>query len=100
MAGVQDEAIGLIPFAYESITVADTAIGGTAGTYAHATRAEMTLETEQIRVRVDGTAPASDEGHLVEVGDAIILDSAAQIANFKAIRTGASSGTLKVTYFH
>ena len=85
---------------YESITVADSAIGGTSATYLTATRAEMTLETAQIRIRVDGTDPTSSEGHLVEVGDVIVLTSASQISNFKAIRTGASSGVLKVTYYN
>ena len=91
---------GLAPFAYESITVANSAIGLTSGTYSDATRAEMTLETAQIRFRMDGTNPTSSEGHLVEVGDTITLDSAAQIADFLAIRTGSTSGVLKVTYFH
>lgn len=84
--------------AYETKTVADSAVSLTSGTYGDATKAEMTLESGQIRVRKDGTAPASDEGHLVEVGDTIILESAADIANFKAIRTGAVSGVLKVSY--
>ena len=96
--GVQDEAIGLIPFAYESKTIAATAVGLTSGTYGDATRAEMTLETAQIRIRSDGTAPTSSEGRLVEVGDTIILRSAAQIAAFEAIRTG-ESGVLKIEYF-
>jgi hypothetical protein len=84
--------------AYESVTVADSAIGLTSGTYGDATKAEMTLESGQIRVRKDGTNPASDEGHLVEIGDTIILKSAADIASFKAIRTGSVSGVLKVSY--
>jgi hypothetical protein len=88
------------PFAYESKTIADSAVGLTAGTYDDAVRAEATLETAQIRIRSDGTAPTSSEGRLVEVGDDIILKSAAQIAAFKAIRTGAVSGVLKVEYFH
>jgi len=91
---------GLTPFDYESVTVEDSAIGLTSATYLDATRAEMTLETAQIRYRVDGTNPTSSEGHPVYVSDVIILDSAAQIAGFKAIRTGATSGVLKVTYFH
>ncbi len=91
---------GSTPFAYESKTIAATAVGCTAGTYGDATRAEMTLETAQIRYRIDGTSPTASEGHLVEVGDLIILKSAAQIANFEAIRTGGVSGVLKCTYFH
>jgi len=91
---------GSTPFDYESVTVEDSAIGLTSATYLDATRAEMTLETAQIRFRADGTNPTSSEGHPVYVGDVIILDSAAQIAGFKAIRTGTTSGVLKVTYFH
>jgi len=92
--------IGLTPFDYESITVADSAIGLTAAKYLDAEHAEITLETAQIRFRLDGTDPTSSEGHLVEVGDVITLNSAAQIAIFRAIRTGSTSGVLKVTYFH
>jgi len=91
---------GSTPFAYESVTVADSAIGLTAGTYGDATYAEITLETAQIRIRDDGTDPTSSEGHLVEISDVIVLRSAAQIANFNAIRTGSVSGVLKATYFH
>ena len=84
--------------AYESVTVADSAIGLTSGTYGDATKAEMTLETAQIRVRKDGSDPTSSEGHVVEIGDVIVLNSAADLATFKAIRTGAVSGVLKITY--
>ena len=92
--------IGLTPLDHEELTVADSAIGLTSATYLDATRAEMTLETAQIRIWVDGTDPTASEGHLVEVGDIIILNSVAQIAGFKAIRTGGTSGVLKATYFH
>lgn len=83
---------------YESVTVADSAIGLTSGTYGDATKAEMTLETAQIRVRKDGSDPTSSEGHIVEIGDVIVLNSAADLATFKAIRTGSTSGVLKITY--
>lgn len=84
--------------AYESITVAASAVGLTSATYGTSTKAEMTLETGQIRVRKDGTNPTSAEGHIVEVGDIIKLNSASDLATFKAIRTGATSGVLKITY--
>jgi len=92
--------LGPTPFAYESLTVANSAKICTAVTYDDAIRAEMTLETAQIRIRSDGTAPTTTEGRLIEVGDQVILKSAAQIAAFKAIRTGGTSGVLKVEYFH
>jgi len=60
----------------------------------------MTLETASIRYWCDGTDPTTSAGHLVEVGDQIILNSAAQIAGFTAIRTGSTSGKLMVSYFH
>lgn len=89
-----------VAFAYESITVAATAIGGTAATYLDAVAAEISLETDDVRFRVDGTAPTAAEGHLIESGDIVILESPNDIAGFRAIRTGAISGVLKVTYFH
>lgn len=92
------EGEGQEAFDDEVITVADSAIGLTAGTYLTATKAEMTLETAQIRVRKDGSDPTTSVGHLVEVGDQIVLNSASDIANFKAIRTGSTSGELIVTY--
>ena len=88
------------PFAYESITVAATAIGCTSSTYSDATKAEMTLETAQIRIRIDGTAPTASEGHIVEISDIVTLTSASQISQFKATRTGGTSGVLRISYFH
>lgn len=84
--------------AYESVTVAGTAVGLTALTYGDATRAILTLETAQVRARWDGTNPTAGEGHILQVDDVLILRSASDIANFKAIRTGGTSGVLKVTY--
>lgn len=92
--------VGLTPFAYESIIVTATAKALTSATYDNATRAELTLETAQIRYWCSGTDPTSSEGKVVEIGDQIILNSATQIAGFKAIRTGGTSGTLRVEYFH
>lgn len=98
--GVQDPPVGLLPFDHETITVADAAIGLTAATYLDATRAEITLETAQIRFWDDGTAPTTTVGRIVNIGDEIILNTAAQVTGFKAIRTSASSGKLMVQYFH
>jgi hypothetical protein len=85
-------------FAYESITVADTAKSLTAATYTTGVKkAFITLETAQIRWRIDGTAPTSAEGHLLETTQSLTLNGYSQIVLFKAIRTG-SSGTIKVTY--
>lgn len=83
---------------YESVTVATVAVSLTSGTYDNANRAELSLEGGQIRVRKDNTEPTTSEGHIVNAGDVITLDSRADIASFKAIRTGSVDGTLKATY--
>ena len=98
--GAQDGNIRIVPFAYESVTVAAAATGLTSGTYLDATEAILTLETAQIRIRTDGTNPSAIEGHLVEIDDIITLIGTKQISQFKGFRTGGISGVLKVTYLH
>ena len=93
--------IGLAPFAYEAITVADAVVGLTAATYTqtgYAVQAFITLESAQIRWRIDGTDPTSSEGHLLEIGQNLTLNDSQAVKNFRAIRTGSSSGVMKVTY--
>lgn len=92
---------GGFPFAYESITV-DSTEGGktlTANTYTtKCKKAFITVETAELRFRIDGTGPTSSEGHLLEPGESITLHNYAQIVKFKAIRTGSTSAVLKITY--
>lgn len=90
-------------FDYESVTVADTAIGITASKVspANGERAKIlfcTLETAQVRFRTDGTDPTSSEGHIINVGDVVTFNSTGDIGRFRAIRTGATSGVLKCTF--
>ena len=87
-------------FDHEILTVTDSVTSLTSEKYSDAIRAFMTLETAQIRYWDDGSDPTPSEGHEVNVGDIITLDSAAQIANFKAIRTGSTSGVLMISYYH
>ena len=84
--------------AYESVTITNSATALTAGTYGAATHAVITAETAPMRFRIDGTAPTASEGHLLNPGDTVTLTSAADIAAFRGIRTGATSGVIKVTY--
>lgn len=88
---------------YESITVADTAIGFTAATIAAVPNtpeatATCTLETAQIRFRTDGTAPTSSEGHILEIGQSLDVFGWQAMSNLRAIRTGSTSGVLKCSY--
>lgn len=89
-------------FAFETVTVAGTAIGGTSATYAPATygpacRAFITVETASIRWRCDGTAPTASVGHLAVAGDSIEIEGIANVANFKAIRV-TDSAAMQITY--
>ena len=86
--------------AYESITI-DNTVGGkgfTLAKYGTNVYAFITVETAQIRFTLDGTAPTTTVGHLLNAGDVLELDSNADIVSFRAIRTGATSATIHVTY--
>lgn len=85
---------------YEAITV-DNTVGGKACATAKVgtcTKAFITVETAQIRFTIDGTAPTTTVGHLLNIGDILELDSAEDIAAFRAIRTGTASATIHCTY--
>lgn len=83
---------------YESITVTNTAIGFTPAKILPSLTAYCSLETAQIRFRMDGTNPTSSEGHLMNPGDTIVIDGYSSIQKFMAIRTGSTSGVLKCSY--
>ena len=90
------------PYAYESLTISSTAVGLTASVYGEDVRvmqAFITLESAQIRFRIDGNNPTTTEGHLLEAGQNLTLENYNAIKNFRAIRTGSSDGNIRVTYF-
>jgi len=91
---------GLVTF--ESITFADSSVGFTATTIRPAGDVDMTvcrgkLETAQIRIRYDGTAPSSTVGMLIDVGDILTIRGLPALSAFRGIRTGGTSG---VVQFH
>ena len=98
MAGTKREGIVFSGNDYESVTVADTAIGCTAAKAARAELAFITAETAQMRFRYDGTAPTATEGHVLEPGETLTLKGTLNVQNFLAIRTSATSGVLRITY--
>ena len=92
--------VGSLANHFEQLTI-DATVGGiglTAATYGTDTKAYITVEGADIRFRIDGTAPTAAIGHLVNNGGIIKLDSASDLAHFKAIRTGAVSATITCTY--
>ena len=86
--------------ASEVLTVNNTVggVGFTGAKITGQTKAFVTVETAQIRFTLDGTAPTTAVGHLLEIGDILKLDSTADLASFRAIRTGAVSASLQCTY--
>lgn len=95
--------VGTVPtFAYESIT-ADNTVKSLSSVYTDnegtiATRAIITIETAQIRWRMDGGNPSSSEGHLSNPIDSIILSNTSDITNFKFTRVSATNAILRVSY--
>jgi len=88
--------------AFETKTISSTAVGLSPATYAPTnadpfSEATITVETADIRFRIDGEAPTSAIGHLVEAGNTIVLESAKEIKFFKAIAAG-SDAAISVTY--
>lgn len=91
---------------FEQITVAAASLGFTAaninnttGAHPSATSAYCRLRTAQISYTVDGTTPTASVGSLWEIGEEKQFTGNDTLNNFRAIRTGASSGQLDCTYF-
>lgn len=89
--------------AFEQVTVANTSIGFTGSKITPtglpmATSASCRLETAEIRYTIDGTVPTTTVGTLLEIGDVLTLNGHDVLAQFRAIRTGSTSGVLDCTY--
>lgn len=62
--------------------------------HARATVGTCVVSVAQLRYTVDGTAPTSSYGYLVEIGGQIALNGAAVLSSFRAIRTGSTSAVI------
>lgn len=78
----------------QRLTVDATSGGVQLSAYgARVTHVFWTLETAQIRCTLDGSAPTSSNGHILEAGDSGVWPRA-WFAAAKFIRTGSSSGVI------
>ena len=78
-----------------------TAVGSAAVGFTYtgaAIYATITCEDAQIRFRTDGTSPTADEGHVLNPGDVLTLDSNEDILAFEAIRVGDTDAELRATF--
>jgi len=101
---------GLEVIAYATLTISNTAVGLADGSPALVagkvnnqlvTRALLTLETDDVRWRADGTAPTAGEGHKFLNGDSIIFVDARYsklLEDIRFIRV-TTDAALKITYF-
>lgn len=89
-------------FGFETLTIGTTVKTLTSSSYMdsnrnYAKKALITVETAPMRWRCDDD-PTSTVGHLLQPGDVLTLIGSANIRNFKAIRTGATSAKISVSY--
>lgn len=94
---------------YEAITVSTTAVALTAtkvrafdATSTLRTEAKevlITVETQAVRFRIDGSNPTATEGHVLQPGDSLTIYGLTNIDRFRAIRKDAADGTVRVTYY-
>lgn len=95
---------GVSPFAFETVTVSDSAAVLTAATWrpaaggGDARYALLTPDAAEMRYRVDGTNPTATVGHLTADGVDIVL-TLGEICQFAAIRDDAVDVNLSVTYY-
>lgn len=108
MPGAVTCNFGTPSYEFEKITVSTSAIGITA-TKVHkqsasaptrdARFAVITVESQPIRYRTDGTDPDATTGHALAATDILILDNFDDIRRLRMIRSGASDATVQVTLF-
>ena len=59
----------------------------------------VTVETQPVRFRMDGTAPTAAVGHVIAAGGSYVLEGHLAIKNFQCIDTAAGASTVRVTTF-
>lgn len=88
---------------YQQLTVGATAVTMTPPTGAGAMVNGMLLRSSanNLRFRLDGTAPTTGVGFTMNATDTVPLwlEGLGQALNFKAIRNGGSDATLEILYF-
>lgn len=89
----------------ETVTVADSAIGFTVANINLAMKlfgrpikcVVFTLAVAEIRAWENGVDPTTTTGHIISVGDVVVVDGN-NTESFRAIRTGGSSGIISIAY--
>ena len=59
----------------------------------------ITVEVQQVRFRMDGTAPTATAGHVIASGGSYVVEGHAAIAGLKFIDTASGASDVYVTTF-
>ena len=97
-SGVTTDSTRTSTLSYESLTVTSaTAVAFTRDLMLSVWQAMITVEDNPIRFRLDGTAPTTTEGHLLQAGDTLEIHSTFDALNFQCIATGGDA-IIRVSY--
>ena len=91
-------ALGSVGYSgFQTLTPNSTTASSLTPTLANQEKAFMTLETGNVRFRMDGSAPTTLVGHLLLAGENVTLNTRGQIDNFKVISV-STHGVLSISY--
>jgi len=97
-SGVTTDSVRASTLAYESLTITNaTPVGLTRDLMLSVWTALITVEDNPIRFRLDGVAPTTSEGHLLQAGDMVSIGSTFDALNFLCVATGANA-KIRVSY--
>jgi hypothetical protein len=85
------------PLSYVHLTVG--ALVSTLPVPADADSAWLTCDANDIRYRIDGGEPATNQGHILKTGETQVLMGRGVLLGMRMIRNAASDAELSVTFF-
>lgn len=82
------------------ITAAKLKINETGGRFKRAVKAFISVETNSIRVRWDGTDPTASVGHLLTAGSSLTIIGEGNVTKIKMIRASADAAVMITLYYN
>ena len=89
---------GLIYKDKESVTVSNASKELTTATIGNNDQALITVEDAAVRFWLNGDAPTASVGHILEVGDSLLIQIRTTLHNVRFIRKDGVDATLRVSY--
>ena len=86
-------------YAFESITVGVTAKQLTAATFENSQEALITVASNIVRWRTDGTDPTSGVGHVMTTDQSILIKGGTDISRFRVISQTGADAILSISYY-